>query len=328
MLNSDLEALISYGEDGRIERKKTLRLDTTWHKVEFIKDVMALANRHNPNPAYLLIGVDDDGTLHSSADTFPDEATLQQLVSSHLDPPVLFVLSRHTVRGKKIILLTLPPSRERFHVALKDVSEPGGKPLLRQGESCIRRGTAKMPLRALDFKMLKEAHASERIAQAALDVCFSGGEQEFLTPFGSLRPAQVALRLLTHLVLPPGAGGTGLGYQFVPLRLFIHNRGQRQAENVVVEVDFPDGCQVVASPPDDRNLYAWQTLVSRRANRVRIEGRQLVHGDHRWSRDIYVRLFRGEPLYALNWTARVGDVTEPTKGTIHIRTLLSGNDQH
>ena len=323
MLNSDLEALISYGEDSRIEYKKMLRLDTTWHKVEFIKDVMALANKHDPNSAHLLIGVDNDGVLHDLPDTFPDEAILQQLVLSHIDPPILFALSHYVFRDKKIVVLTIPPSRERFHVAAKDVFGPDGKPLLRQGESYIRRGTAKVPLRGLDFKMLKEAYAVEQTPQAVLDVCFRGGERELAVPKGSLRPAQVTFWLLTHLLVPRPAEQAGLGYQFVPMRFFIHNRGQHQAENVVVEVGFSDNCQAIVSFPDERNPYAWQTSVSRRTNRVRIEGRQLVHGDYHWSQDIYVRVFQGEPHRVLDWTARAGNVVKSTSGTVHLKTFSS-----
>lgn len=134
-------------------------------------------------------------------------------------------------------------------------------------------------------------------------------------------PGRVLQQVLAHVVVPPGSGRFDWRYQFVPLRFFIHNRGSAQAEAVIIEIDLPADCQAVFAPADDRNPRGWAVAVNRAANRVRIEGERLVHGDHRWSRDVYVRFFRREWRYALEWTARAGNVAAPTRGTLHVEIL-------
>ena len=316
--------LIGYGEDSRIDRKRSLRLDTIWHKAEFIKDVMAFANGHEARPAYMLIGVDDAGGLHDIGDGVPDEATLQQIVSSCLDPPVPFALRRYTVRGARLAVIEIPPSRERFHVAARDLQEAGGKHLLRQGDVLIRRGTAKMPLKALDFRLLKQDYAEHQGPQARLDVCFAGEKRELKAARSRSVVGEVCLRLLAHVVAPPATGRFDCRYQFVPLRFFIHNRGEHQAEAVIVDIDFPEHCQAILAPRDEQDKRAWQTGVVRGANRVRIEGERLIHGDRRRSGEVYVRFFRRDWRYTLEWTARAGNVVRPVRGSLKVEISSDG----
>lgn len=323
MNTDEISMLIGYGEDGRIDRKRSLRLDTPWHKVEFAKDVMAFANGHDARPAYILIGVDEGGNLHDVGE-LPDEATLQQIVSSYLDPPVSFLLSRHNVHGVRLAVLEIPPSEERFHSAARDVQGDGGKYLLRQGEILIRRGTAKMPPKALDFKLLKQEYAERQSPQAKLDVRFAGDTHELTTVRGWPMPSKVLLQIMSHVFIPPNTGRFDCCYQFIPLRFFIHNRGQHQAEAVVIDINFPDDCQAVAASPNERDRKAWETKVSRSANRVRIEGERVIHGDHQHSQDVYVRFFRRGCLYTLEWTARAGNVLAPVRGSLQVEVLENG----
>ena len=310
--------LVEHGEDSRIDRKKTLRLDTRWHQMEFVKDVMAFANGHENLPAYILTGVDEEGGLHDIGETLPDEATLQQLVSSHLDPPVLFSLTQHTLRGVRLGVIRIEPSTARFHMGVRDVNDASNKPLLRQGEILIRRGTAKMPLRPLDMQRLKEEFARRQVPQPELAVRFAG-EAEEVSPGRSFPTADhLMTRTLGHFLV---RSQFGFFYHLLPLRFFVHNFGQAQAETLIADITFPRECQVVFPKNDEHRVPAWSIGVQRSRNAVRIRGGALVHGDWNSPGIVYIRCPRREQSLTLQWTATAGKLSARMTGSLYLHVL-------
>ncbi len=122
-------------------------------RAEFIKDVVAIANGlafGDGSPGYVIYGVEasrPDPII--GVTTHYDDASLQQLVSSHVDPPVDFVFyDVDAGQGRKLSVLHVEPSRQPFHVIVKDV---GG---LRDGTSFIRRGSSTRGVHRADWMRL------------------------------------------------------------------------------------------------------------------------------------------------------------------------------
>ena len=63
MTIEEARILIAAGEVSKIERKREVDLRTNKGKGEFLLDILSLVNSHGYEPAYLLIGVKNDGTL-------------------------------------------------------------------------------------------------------------------------------------------------------------------------------------------------------------------------------------------------------------------------
>ncbi len=316
MTTQELEMLVEYGEDSRIDRKRSLRLDTDWHRMEFVKDVMAFANGHELHPAYILIGVDDEGTLHG-AGSLPDEATLQQIVNNHVDPPVSFSLSLHTLRGVRLGVVRIEPSAVRFHMSLRDVSDARGKSLLRQGETLIRRGTSKMPLRPLDMQRLKEEYARQQTPQPELSLKFAKDAEDLAPKPAVLSAEQLMVRTLGHFMVP---SRLGFSYHLLELRFYMHNIGQAQAEAFCMEANFPPECQVVAAYNDEQRRPQWSLKLQRSHNSLRIHGGVLVHNDWHSPGKIFVRCPRQDRVHAIRWMATAGNSPSHTAGVLRLRT--------
>src|SRR5688500_13843900 len=77
------------GEHPEVELKLSWRRDTAYHKAEFIKDIQSVANSEigQDQDKYIVIGVEEatreiKGCSHEDF----DEASIRQLLESHLDP--------------------------------------------------------------------------------------------------------------------------------------------------------------------------------------------------------------------------------------------------
>lgn len=316
MTTQELEMLVSYGEDSRIDRKRSLRLDTPWHRIEFVRDVMAFANGHDPFPAYILIGVDNTGALHDT-ESLPDEATLQQIISAHIDPPISFSLSLHTLRSARLGVIRIEPSTVRFHMGSRDVNDENGKLLLRQGETLIRRGTSKMPLRPLDMQRLKEEYARKQVPQPELALRFAQNAEELTPkPAGLLGEAWVA-RTFGHFLVP---SCVGFSYHLLELRFYVHNVGQAQAEAFCMEADFPPQCQAVVAFNDEQRRPQWSLKLQRGRNSMRVHGGILVHNDWHSPGKIFVRCPREDRIHTIPWTATAGNSPAQMAGVLHLRT--------
>lgn len=86
MYESKLLALITEGENERLEFKRELNLSTVEGKCEFIKDVSALANSTSES-SYLIIGVDDNKQLVGIQNL--QEERIQQIISTYINPTVV-----------------------------------------------------------------------------------------------------------------------------------------------------------------------------------------------------------------------------------------------
>jgi Putative DNA-binding domain len=134
-------------------------------RAEFIKDAVAIANgtASTGGPGFVVYGVDVNvPDLVVGISERYDDASLQQLVASHVEPAIDFAFYDDLVLGdgSRIAVLHVSPSTKPFHVIVKDV---GG---LRDGTSFIRQGSSTRGLRRSDWMRLCLGANSQYLAQA------------------------------------------------------------------------------------------------------------------------------------------------------------------
>jgi predicted HTH transcriptional regulator len=153
-----LESLI-YGTEGTLVDFKETFLFNDHFKSGFIKDMIAFANSHRDQDAYLLIGVKDQGIGEDSvvdiSDLNLDDAKFRDLINAYTTLPIKYEFSLQQVFGKYIGVFQIPPSTNRFHLITKDyVSEQ--KKLLTEGQGWIREGAQNRSLNGHDSLLLRE----------------------------------------------------------------------------------------------------------------------------------------------------------------------------
>ena len=134
-------------------------------RAEFVKDVVAIANgtAFTRGPGFIVYGVDGQrADPIVGVSTQYDDASLQQLVSSHVEPAIEFVFydDVDAGAGRRIAVLHIAPSKQPFHVVVKDVGS------LRDGTSFIRQGSSTRGLRRQDWMRLCFGRDSQYLAQA------------------------------------------------------------------------------------------------------------------------------------------------------------------
>ena len=107
---------------------------------EIVKDVMSIANgtAFTHQTGYVFYGVQPLGPNPIVGTTAVwDDAKLQQLVASVLDPVPEFLLYEvDGGSGRTLAVLHVPMSKRPFHVVRKDIGK------LREGQSTIRQGSS------------------------------------------------------------------------------------------------------------------------------------------------------------------------------------------
>ncbi len=112
MTPEDLKGLIAAGETLSVESKGEERQQLS--DDELVETVVCLANRADDGPAWLLIGVEDDGRVtgarprHGSR---TDPLRLQALVSNRTRPSLAVRVEVLTVGGKDVIVVEVPSTR-------------------------------------------------------------------------------------------------------------------------------------------------------------------------------------------------------------------------
>ncbi|HSW09912.1 MAG TPA: ATP-binding protein [Bacillota bacterium] len=113
MTPETLRSLIAGGETLDVEFKGEER--GRFSDRELVETVVCLANRPNSHPAWLLVGVEDDGRVtgarprHESGRTEP--ARLMAMVSSRTRPSLTIRVHLISIEGKEVLAIEVPPSR-------------------------------------------------------------------------------------------------------------------------------------------------------------------------------------------------------------------------
>ncbi len=95
------------GEHEDLDFKRTLDLSDPHTKLDFAKDCIAMMNMYNGG--YILVGVEDDGQIATTANPVDhrqfDGATLSNLVRKYVDEPVNITSKIHTVSDHPVVLI-------------------------------------------------------------------------------------------------------------------------------------------------------------------------------------------------------------------------------
>ncbi|MCS7251353.1 MAG: ATP-binding protein [Anaerolineae bacterium] len=111
-----IKGLIAQGEGPTLEFKRELDLSIREGQAEFCKDLMSLANimKSVGKTSYLLIGVDDDGTVVGMKSPLTARQ-LKDAADLYCQPPVVFRYWQGLVDGKLVGLIIIPQSYRKPH---------------------------------------------------------------------------------------------------------------------------------------------------------------------------------------------------------------------
>jgi hypothetical protein len=146
--------LLQLPEQTHLEFKAGLDM-TAKHDLNFVKDAVSMSNR--PPGGYILIGVNNDGTLALPIGTIADRdrfdgARLGDLIRKYIEGEVHVISQVHEVDAHEVVLIYLPHHRDGLPVPMSKLGQyPGqnGKPVVvfREGDVLVREGAKNTPLR-------------------------------------------------------------------------------------------------------------------------------------------------------------------------------------
>jgi hypothetical protein len=121
-------------------------------KGEIVKDLMAIANgtAFTHGTGYVFYGVHPGrpDPVVGASETW-DDAKLQQIVASVLDPvPEFLLYDVDAGSGRTVVVLHVPMSKKPFHVMAKDLGR------LREGQAVIRQGSSTRGITRADHMRL------------------------------------------------------------------------------------------------------------------------------------------------------------------------------
>jgi predicted HTH transcriptional regulator len=170
----DLGQLAAMGEGLTLEFKRKVPRP---HRLA--KEVIALANTAG---GYVLIGVDDDGTVTGLRDAYEEQYALAQAVNAHISPPVRLAVERVEVSRKRdALVVRVPRSDRRPHFLVEDAQ--------------TGRGAAYVRVDSMSVEASPEAVALMREQAGSVSFTFGDEEQRlmrYLETYGRITVRQYA----------------------------------------------------------------------------------------------------------------------------------------
>lgn len=170
--DEDLEQLRYKGESTDLDFKEAqyrFAGASDHEKSELLKDIMAMANAYRSGPGYILIGFKDQ-TPHPaevvgiSGSDHIDDAALQQLVRSKIDPLLEFQYEERLFDGKHVAIITVPKQARPFAP-----KQDFGK--LRKNVPLVRRGSSTDEVSIQEMQKMTLADAgSSKTARVELHI--------------------------------------------------------------------------------------------------------------------------------------------------------------
>ncbi len=165
-----VEDLVRSGNEGLAhELKWDVDVENTARQIEFIRDMVSLANADPGNPAarYLVLNA-QKGQCNPQAEALEvDDATFQQIVNGRVSPDIRFA-KRGPVptRFGDVAVLVVENAYDFPHVVEKAIHE--GTETLLAGECLTRTGSGKRPALARDHREMEAARAEQGIGPAGV----------------------------------------------------------------------------------------------------------------------------------------------------------------
>lgn len=214
-----LVELLQLPEQTHLEFKADVDLTAKQDQLNFVKDAVSMTNR--PPGGYILVGVNDDGTLALPAGAISDRALfdgarLGDLIRKYIEGEVHVISQVHEVDEHEVVLIYFPHHRDGLPVPtskLGQFSGENGKTVVvfRVGDVLVREGAKNTPLRHAhwndllsrrDQRLREETRAQvdSLIGDLAAALRTSGGAGPTLVPL-TVEMAEDAFRegVVSHL---------------------------------------------------------------------------------------------------------------------------------
>lgn len=151
-MSASLKELIRSGESNRVEFKKTIS-----QLEKIARTLVALANSRG---GFILVGIQDDGSVSGVADTEEERYMLGKAASFYCRPEVVYTVEEEDYQGKAVLKIEIPESTRKPH---RSLSASGDWLLyVRSSDQCILAS----PLVARALEMEKEGRDSRQISPA------------------------------------------------------------------------------------------------------------------------------------------------------------------
>ncbi|PSR05217.1 MAG: ATP-binding protein, partial [Bacteroidetes bacterium SW_8_64_56] len=106
MTRRELEQLVALGEGISVEFKRRVP-----QPERIAKELIALTNTHGGR---IVLGVDDDGTIHGIDHASEEEFLLRRAIEAHCRPPVDYQTERVVVEPRcDVLVVTIPESNTK-----------------------------------------------------------------------------------------------------------------------------------------------------------------------------------------------------------------------
>jgi hypothetical protein len=109
-----LDQLLSQEEGPSLEFKSSIDFGSKAGKAMFIQEMLALANTTNEEPAYLLLGIEDETKRLVDFEDVTEEQ-LQQIIADNCRPPIVFSYRTVDYQGSEVGVVKIEPSEGKPH---------------------------------------------------------------------------------------------------------------------------------------------------------------------------------------------------------------------
>lgn len=170
--------LLQLPEQTHLEFKAELDLTAKNDELNFVKDAVSMSNR--PPGGYILMGVNDDGTLALPTGTIADRtrfdgARLGDMIRKYVEGEVHAISQIHEIDGHEVVLIHLPHHRDGLPVPMSKLGQfpgPNNKQVVvfREGDVLVREGARNTPLRHAHWNDLLSLRDQQVREQARVQV--------------------------------------------------------------------------------------------------------------------------------------------------------------
>jgi predicted HTH transcriptional regulator len=179
MTLQDIHKLAQQGEGLKIEFKKKAAFPE-----KIVKEIIAMANTEG---GYLLIGVDDDGTVSGQRFIEEEVFVMEKAIREHIKPELAYEVEVVKLNSKKgVAVFSIPRSHNRPHFILED-----GR----------KRAFVRVADRSIQAS--KEMWEILRRGKQSKDMVFTYGDKETILMKALAEHGKVTLREFQHLAKLP-----------------------------------------------------------------------------------------------------------------------------
>lgn len=156
---------------------------TKEHTLSFIKDIMSMANAHNTEDKYIIIGINYIHGIKNDivgiTEKFKDQAIYQNTIYDNIEPQIHFEYFPYQWNDKLLGIFRIHSCNDRPYMMKKDFSTQDPKKALRRGDCYIRRGDSQNNVIRRDLdEMIKDKLKKNKINDEDIQIIFSESKSD------------------------------------------------------------------------------------------------------------------------------------------------------